>query len=43
MCVIISTKVVWAVAKDANMAEKVRTASIIEWIWIHVVVVALMY
>ena len=29
MCVILSTKVVWAVAKDADVVEKVRTASII--------------
>ena len=29
MRVILSTKVVWAAAKDADMVEKVRTASII--------------
>ena len=29
MCVILSVKVVWAAAKDADVAEKVRTASII--------------
>ena len=29
MRVILSTKVVWAAIKDADMAEKVRTASII--------------
>ena len=29
MCVILSTKAVWVVAKNADMAEKVRTASII--------------
>ena len=29
MCVILSAKAVWAAAKDADVAEKVRTASII--------------
>ena len=29
MRVILSTKAVWAAAKDANVVEKVRTASII--------------
>ena len=29
MCVILSTKFVWAAANDADVAEKVRTASII--------------
>ena len=29
MCVIISAKAVWAAAKDVEVAEKVRTASII--------------
>ena len=45
--VILSVKVVWAATKDADVAEKVRTASIIvrnpEWIWRYVAVVALMY
>ena len=29
VCVILSAKVMWATAKDADVAEKVRTASII--------------
>ena len=47
MRVILSAKAVWAAAKDANVAEKVRTTSKIarnpEWIWRYATVEALMY
>ena len=45
--VILLAKAVWAVAKEADVAEKVRTASIMvrkpKWIWRYAAVVVLMY